>query len=67
MTVDQIVGVTLTTLTFHADDRGGLAEVFRASNYPERFVQANHSRSRRNVLRGLHYHRRQLDRCRPPH
>ena len=61
MTVDHIVGVTLTTLKLRADDRGGLAEVFRASNYPERFVQANHSRSRKNVLRGLHYHRRQAD------
>jgi len=59
--VDQITGVVLSRLTVHADDRGALMEVVRASNHPHCFVQANHSRSRRNVLRGLHYHRRQAD------
>jgi len=61
VTVTGIAGVVLSQPEVHADDRGRLVELFRASGYPERFVQANHSRSRRNVLRGLHYHRRQAD------
>jgi len=55
-----------------ADGRGSFAEVWRDSalgtiseqdaGLPNaRFVQANLSRSARGVLRGLHYHRRQLD------
>lgn len=59
--VTGIAGVVLTRPEVHADDRGRLVEMFRASAYPERFVQASHSRSRRNVLRGLHYHRKQAD------
>jgi dTDP-4-dehydrorhamnose 3,5-epimerase len=43
-----------------ADERGHFAETFRASAYQAMgikgdFVQHNHSVSRRNVLRGLHY------------
>jgi dTDP-4-dehydrorhamnose 3,5-epimerase len=56
-----IAGVVLSRPEVHSDDRGRLVEMFRASGYPERFVQANHSRSRSNVLRGLHYHRKQAD------
>lgn len=42
------------------DARGFFLETFSESRYreagiAERFVQANHSRSRRGVLRGLHY------------
>jgi dTDP-4-dehydrorhamnose 3,5-epimerase len=59
--VTGIAGVVLTRPEVHADDRGRLVEMFRASAYPERFVQASHSRSRRKVLRGLHYHRKQAD------
>ena len=33
----------------------------RAAKYSEEFVQANHSRSKAGVLRGLHYHRHQAD------
>jgi dTDP-4-dehydrorhamnose 3,5-epimerase len=61
VTVGEITGVLLSPGMVHADDRGRLVEVFRATSYPERFVQANHSHSRPNVLRGLHYHRRQAD------
>lgn len=44
----------------HGDDRGWFyegwnAERFRAHGLPEAFVQHNVSRSRRGVLRGLHY------------
>jgi dTDP-4-dehydrorhamnose 3,5-epimerase len=61
VTVTEIAGVILSRPEVHADDRGRLVEMFRASANAERFVQANHSRSRRNVLRGLHYHRKQAD------
>ncbi len=55
-----------------ADQRGSFAELWRASAFgriaevdaglPEAtFVQANLSTSAAGVLRGLHYHRRQLD------
>ena len=54
------------------DSRGSFMEVWRASSFGElttemtglpdsRFVQANLSTSAAGVLRGLHYHRRQLD------
>ena len=44
------------------DDRGFFTEVFHAAKFaelglPTEFVQDNHSRSRRNVLRGLHFQR----------
>jgi dTDP-4-dehydrorhamnose 3,5-epimerase len=42
------------------DDRGFFMEVFRADQFaklglPTNFVQSNHSRSQKNVLRGLHF------------
>ena len=45
------------------DQRGSFRELWRASTQPPRapFVQANLSTSAAGVLRGLHYHRRQLD------
>lgn len=44
----------------HADDRGHLYEVFSGPRFaahglPTAFVQENHSRSRRGVVRGLHF------------
>lgn len=57
----QIPGVEWGRVHARADDRGAFRELWRASNSTERFVQANLSLSRRGVLRGLHYHRRQLD------
>jgi dTDP-4-dehydrorhamnose 3,5-epimerase len=57
----EIHGATLTSLESHADERGGFVEIMRAANFPDQFVQANHSRSRAGVLRGLHYHRHQAD------
>ena len=58
----NIAGVAWGRLTAHADERGAFRELWRASWSTERFVQANLSSSRAGVLRGLHYHRRQLDR-----
>jgi dTDP-4-dehydrorhamnose 3,5-epimerase len=57
----EIPGATLTSLEPHADERGSFVEIMRAANVPDQYVQANHSRSRAGVLRGLHYHRHQAD------
>jgi dTDP-4-dehydrorhamnose 3,5-epimerase len=57
----EIPGVTLTPLETHADERGNFAEIVRAADFPEPFVQANHSHSWAGVLRGLHCHRHQAD------
>jgi dTDP-4-dehydrorhamnose 3,5-epimerase len=57
----EIPGATLTSLESHPDERGDFVEIMRATNFPDQFVQANHSRSRAGVLRGLHYHRHQAD------
>jgi dTDP-4-dehydrorhamnose 3,5-epimerase len=68
-------GVRFGAVTRHADSRGSFRELWRASTFPTltvaetgapddsepRFVQANLSTSAAGVLRGLHYHRRQLD------
>ena len=62
-----IEGAFLVPLTPHADDRGFLVEVFRhewlgeVAGMVAGMVQANLSRSRAGVLRGLHFHRRQSD------
>jgi dTDP-4-dehydrorhamnose 3,5-epimerase len=48
-----------------SDQRGSFTELWRASHTSgleaEDFVQANLSRSREGVLRGMHFHRRQAD------
>ena len=60
------------TVARFGDQRGSFRELWRASTQPDlaagltgipdaRFVQANLSTSAAGVLRGLHYHRRQLD------
>jgi dTDP-4-dehydrorhamnose 3,5-epimerase len=68
-------GVRYGAIARHADSRGAFRELWRASSFPAltpaetgapdgsetRFVQANLSSSAAGVLRGLHYHRRQLD------
>jgi dTDP-4-dehydrorhamnose 3,5-epimerase len=43
-------------LAKHEDERGWFAELARASKLPKPIRQANLSRSRRGVIRGLHYH-----------
>jgi dTDP-4-dehydrorhamnose 3,5-epimerase len=61
MTWEAIPGVRLSKPPPHGDSRGFLVEVFREQDLGTRFVQANHSRSRSGVLRGLHFHRLQAD------
>lgn len=59
-----IEGVAFGHLTRYADARGSFRELWRKSAFVDgggRFVQANVSLSAAGVLRGLHYHRRQLD------
>jgi dTDP-4-dehydrorhamnose 3,5-epimerase len=57
-------GVLVLEPVRHADHRGHFLETFKEGNYREAgvsdaFVQDNLSYSRRNVLRGLHYQKRQ--------
>ena len=66
MTPSAIPGVRWLAHQRHEDSRGAFREIWRASAFPdlapgERFVQANLSSSATGVLRGLHFHRRQLD------
>jgi dTDP-4-dehydrorhamnose 3,5-epimerase len=53
--------VTRIPLTLHEDERGWFTELARASGLPKPFVQANLSRSRKGVIRGLHFHERGQD------
>jgi dTDP-4-dehydrorhamnose 3,5-epimerase len=55
-----IPGVVVIAHEVFEDDRGFFMEVFRGDVFaeaglPDRFVQANHSRSAKGVLRGLHF------------
>ncbi len=61
---DQISGVFIVDLTTHADDRGRFTEIFRKEWFPTLqwdSVQSNRSESSPGVLRGLHYHHKQVD------
>jgi len=56
----ELPGMLLLEPQVFGDARGFFMETWQAARYreagmPERFVQDNHSRSRRGVLRGLHY------------
>ena len=53
--------VTRIPLTRHEDDRGWFQELMRASALPRPVRQANLARSRRGVIRALHYHERGQD------
>jgi dTDP-4-dehydrorhamnose 3,5-epimerase len=68
----RLPGVRYGHLNRLADSRGSFMEIWRASAFGDldreaaglpdaHFVQANLSTSAPGVLRGLHYHRRQLD------
>jgi len=73
---ESIPGVRYGTVERHADERGAFRELWRTSTVGPidavdagtpvgtrpTFVQANLSTSSTGVLRGLHLHRRQLDR-----
>ena len=53
--------VTTFPLARHEDERGWLTELIRASALPKPIKQANLSRSRQGVIRGLHFHERGQD------
>ena len=53
--------VTRFPLTLHEDGRGWFAELTRASALPKPIRQANLSRSKQGVIRGLHFHERGQD------
>lgn len=59
-----IAGLYTVPMRPHADDRGRFSEIFRKAWFPwinfEK-LQSNHSESAAQVLRGLHYHLRQID------
>jgi len=62
--VHGIDGVILLELNRHEDERGFFVETFKDDTYrnvglSEPFVQDNLSHSKKHVLRGLHYQRRQ--------
>jgi dTDP-4-dehydrorhamnose 3,5-epimerase len=54
----EIPGVVRVEPGVHRDERGFFLETYNEPRYlphiPERFVQDNHSRSARGILRGLH-------------
>jgi dTDP-4-dehydrorhamnose 3,5-epimerase len=60
VTSTELPGVLLIEPTVHGDERGFFVETFQAERYHATagielaFIQDNHSRSRRGVLRGLH-------------
>ena len=56
----EIEGVLLINLKIYRDERGFFLEKYQFERYSENgikdiFIQDNHSRSYKNVLRGLHY------------
>jgi dTDP-4-dehydrorhamnose 3,5-epimerase len=58
----RLPGLVVIEPTIHRDERGFFAETYREELHDrwgipahERFVQDNHSRSRRGVLRGMHF------------
>lgn len=57
----MIDGLLRIPLQVFADERGWFTELRRESALPRPTVQTNVSFSRRGVIRGLHYHRRQDD------
>lgn len=59
-----IDGVQIVHIQAFGDDRGRFMETFRKAWFPQRsweIFQANRSDSARGVLRGLHYHHKQVD------
>lgn len=61
---DLIEGVFSVGLEAHGDQRGRFAEIFRKEWFPQRSwekVQWSRSESQAGILRGLHYHHKQVD------
>ncbi len=60
----KIDGVQIVNLAWYKDERGRFSEFFRKEWFPHSNwsqIQCNRSESLRGVLRGLHYHHRQVD------
>jgi len=60
----RIAGVGIVELRAFSDERGRFMETFRREWFPQvnwDRLQMNRSDSRKQVLRGLHWHRRQVD------
>ncbi|MCY4024485.1 MAG: dTDP-4-dehydrorhamnose 3,5-epimerase [Anaerolineaceae bacterium] len=61
---ERIAGVRMVDLRAFSDERGRFMETFRREWFPQvnwDRLQMNRSDSRQQVLRGLHWHRRQVD------
>lgn len=61
---EAIYGVQVAELVVRGDERGQFVETFRTEWFPQRSwerIQTNRSDSQAGVLRGLHYHHRQVD------
>lgn len=59
-----IKDVQIVTLKSFGDERGRFVETFRKEWFPQRsweIIQTNRSDSKAGVLRGLHYHFKQVD------
>lgn len=59
--VPGIPGAVLAQPKVNEDSRGSFMEIFREDLLGVQFVQANHSHSKKGVLRGLHWHKKQAD------
>ncbi len=57
----MIEGLRRFSLERHVDKRGWFGEIARAGTLEKPILQVNLTRSRRGVLRGLHYHERGQD------
>jgi len=61
---DRIQGVLTAEHQTFGDERGRFSEIFRREWFPDRSweaLQLNRSESTAGVVRGLHYHRKQID------
>ena len=71
ITPSEIInGVQIARPGVFADERGEFMEIFRRAWFPQvdwSKTQSNHSISKANVLRGLHYHFHQVDDWYVPH
>jgi dTDP-4-dehydrorhamnose 3,5-epimerase len=62
--LQAVTDVHVVDLIAHGDERGQFLETFRKEWFPQRTwraIQTNRSDSRAGVIRGLHYHRKQVD------
>jgi len=62
--IDAIADVYKSTIKAFADERGRFRETFRREWFPQvswEKLQSNQSDSKAGVLRGLHYHFKQID------